>query len=501
MMKINGYKENFELFTSVDLHKTSKLIYPNKNNLSKDKYRDSLDKLLDELPLKDGMTISFHHHLRNGDYVLNMVMEKIAQRNIHDITIFASSLFPCHKPIVDLIEKGIVTRIYAAYISGPVAEAISFGKLEKVCVMHTHGGRVRLVESGDVKIDLAFIASPTCDKLGNISGKHGKSACGSLGYAVTDAQYAEIAVAITDNYVDHIDEYEIEGKYIDYIVSVPSIGDPKGIVSGTTQITRNPIGLKIARLAADVIRYSGYFRNGFSFQTGAGGASLAVSYYLKQIMREHQIKGSFASGGITGYIVEMLEAGLFDKLYDVQCFDLEAVRSIRENKNHIAISASKYANINDDAIVNDLDFVILGATEIDLDFNVNVTTSSTGIIMGGSGGHADTASGSKVTIIVSPLFNARIPLIKERVLCRTTPGESVDVLVTERGIAVNPKRTDLLENFKRTNLPIVSIEELKEITDKYLGVPEEIAFGDKVVAVIEYRDGTVIDMLIQKLNR
>lgn len=500
MMKLNGYKEHYELFSHVDLNKKTKLIYPKKSNLSNNKFRDSLDKLLDELPLRDGMTISFHHHLRNGDYVLNMVMEKIAQRNIHDITIFASSIFPCHKPLVDLIEKGIVTQIYAAYISGPVAEAISYGKLSKVCVMHTHGGRVRLVESGDVKIDIAFIASPTCDKLGNISGRFGKSACGSLGYAVTDAQYAEITVAITDNYVDYLNVYDIEGKYIDYIVSVPSIGDPKGIVSGTTQITRNPIGLKIARLTADVIRYSGYFQNGFSFQTGAGGTSLAVSYYLKQLMHEQQIKGSFASGGITGYIVDMLEEGLFERLYDVQCFDLEAVRSIRDNKNHIAISASKYANINDEPVVNDLDFVILGATEIDLDFNVNVTTSSTGIIMGGSGGHADTAGGSKVTIIVSPLFNARIPLIKDRVLCRTTPGESVDVLVTERGIAVNPKRIDLIDNLKEAGLPLVSIDELKTFTDKYLGIPEKINFGDRVVAVIEYRDGTVIDFLRQKIN-
>lgn len=461
-------------------------------------WQKSFSSLLDELAIQDGMTISFHHHLRNGDYVLNYVMGEIARKGVKDLTLFASSIFPCHAPLVEYIEKGIVTQIYAAFISGPVAEAISNGKMQKEVIMHTHGGRVRLVESKDVTIDIAFIAAPTCDINGNINGAYGKSACGSLGYAVTDAKFAKKTVAITDNLIDNLIDVEIEGKYIDYIYTLESIGESSGIVSGTTQITRNPIGLKIARLTSEVIEQSGYFKDGFSFQTGAGGISLAVSYYLKQLMLEKKIKGSFASGGITGYLVDMLEKGLFEKLYDVQCFDLEAVRSIRENKNHIAISASKYANINDDCIVNDLDFVILGATEIDLDFNVNVTTSSTGIIMGGSGGHSDTAAGSKVAIVVSQLFNARIPVIKDKVICKTTPGRTIDVLVTERGVAINPLRVDLIERLSKTNLPIKTIEELKDISDKIVGVPEKIHFTDKKIGIIEYRDGSIIDYLYMK---
>ncbi|QVK19619.1 citrate lyase subunit alpha [Mycoplasmatota bacterium] len=486
------------MYKEVRKEKNEEVLKPSKNNQSKEKYRRNLQGLLDELEIKDGMTLSFHHHLRNGDYVLNMVMEEIVKRGVKDITIFASSIFPCHSPLVDYIEKGIVTQIIAAFISGPVAEAISQGKMKKVAIMHTHGGRVRLVESGDVSIDIAFIAAPTCDEIGNLTGNDGISACGSMGYAVTDAHFAKTTVVITDNLIDKLDDIEVEGKYIDYIVKVDSIGDCKGIVSGTTQITKNPIGLKIARLTTDVIHHSGYFKNGFSFQTGAGGTSLAVSYYLKQLMIKENIKGSFASGGITGYIVDMLEARLFDKLYDVQCFDLEAIRSIRENENHIPISASKYANINDDCIVNDLDFVILGATEIDLNFNVNVTTSSTGEIMGGSGGHSDTANGAKVAIIVSQLFNSRIPVIKDKVICKTTPGETIDVLVTERGIAVNPRRKDLIERFKKTNLPLKTIEELKAISDSLVGIPNQIHFTDKVVGVVEYRDGSVIDFLYQK---
>ncbi len=497
-MDILGYKKDYQLFAGTRSKIKPSIIKSSKNNQSNNKKRLSIKHVLDEIALKDGMTLSFHHHLRNGDYILNMVMEEITRRNVKDVTIFASSIFPCHKDLVKYIEQGIVTQIYAAFISGPVSEAISEGKLKKVAVMHTHGGRARIVESGELTIDLAFIGAPTCDQTGNITGKIGKSACGSIGYAVTDAHFAKTTIAITDNLVDELDDFQIGGQYIDYIVEVDAIGDSKGIVSGTTEITKNPIGLKIAKLATDVIKYSGYFKNGFSFQTGAGGTSLAVSEYLKKLMKDENIKGSYALGGITSYIVDMLKEGLFEKLYDVQCFDLGSVESIATNPNHIAISASKYANILDDCLINNLDFVILGATEIDLDFNVNVTTTSTGEIMGGSGGHSDTAYGAKVTIVVSQLFNARIPVIKNKVICKTTPGETVDVLVTERGIAINPLRTDLVEKFKNTNLPIKTIEELKAISDNLVGIPKEIDFDDKIVAVVEYRDGTVIDVIHKK---
>ncbi len=497
-MEINGYKKEFELYSYGHGNKKQKKVQTTKKNSSLYKIKKSVSDLLDEINIQDGMTLSFHHHLRNGDYVLNMVIEEIAKRNIKDICLFTSSIFPCHEPLVEHIKKGTVTQIYAAYISGPVANAINNGLLQKPVIMHTHGGRPRIIESGEVTIDVSFIAVPTCDQKGNINGSIGKSACGSLGYAYTDAYYGKHTVVITDNLVDKLDEIHIEGQFIDSIITIDSIGDASKIVSGTTKITQNPIGLKIARLTTEVIKHSGYFRDGFSFQTGAGGTSLAVADYLKALMLQEKIKGSFASGGITGYLVDMHEKGLFEKLYDVQCFDLEAIRSIRENPNHIPISASKYANINDDCIVSDLDFVILGATEIDLDFNVNVTTTSIGEIMGGSGGHSDTAFGAKVTIIVSQLFNARIPVIKDKVICKTTPGETVDVLVTERGIAVNPKRSDLIEKLEKTNLPLMTIEELKNISDQLIGVPQDISFTNDLIGVVEYRDGTVIDFLYKR---
>lgn len=461
------------------------------------KVLNSIDEALNKIELKDGITISFHHHLRNGDYILNMVMEKIVARGIKDITIAASSIFPVHEPLVKYIRDGIVTGIIASYISGPVAESISNGELKKPAIMQTHGGRGRAIESGDIKIDVAFVAAPTVDTYGNINGVSGNAACGALGYAVADCQYADTVIAITDNLVPYpACPIEIDQTYIDYIVNVECIGNPAGIVSGTTQITKDPIGLKIAKMASKVMKVSGLVKDGMSFQTGAGGISLAVAKELENIMITEGIKGSFASGGITGYIVEMLEQGLFQGLMDVQCFDLKAVESYRKNLTHQGMSASMYGNPhNKGAVVNNLDIVILGATEIDTDFNVNVTTGSDGVIMGGSGGHSDTAAGAKLTVIVSNLIKARLPVIKDRVTTATTPGESIDVLVTERGIAVNPRRVDLLEKLKETNLPVMTIDELKELAENMTGKPRKIECEDKVVAVVEYRDGTVIDLV------
>lgn len=457
----------------------------------------SIDDALDKLGIKDGMAISFHHHLRNGDHVLNMVLERIAERGIKNLTVAASSIFPIHAPLVKHIENGVVTNIVASYISGPVAKAVSTGKLKNPAIMQTHGGRSRAIESGDLHIDVAFVAAPTSDPYGNINGLNGKSACGALGYAVSDCQYADQVVAITDNIVPYPNcPIEISQIYVDYIVEVESIGDPEGIVSGTTKITKDPVGLKIAKMAAGVMKASGLIKEGMSFQTGAGGISLAVAQELKEIMEKEGIVGSFASGGITGYIVDMFREGLFRYLFDVQCFDLKAVESYTQSHKHQRMSASMYGNPhNKGAVVNNLDIVILGATEIDTDFNVNVTTGSDGTIMGGSGGHSDTAAGAKLTIIVSNLMKARLPVIRDKVTTVNTPGETIDVLVTERGIAVNPKRQDLIEKLKETNLPIMTIEELKAISEKLTGNPKAIETEEDIVAVVEYRDGTVIDVI------
>lgn len=465
------------------------------------KYSEDLDAVLDRLSLQDGMTISFHHHLRSGDYVLNLVMEKIGKRGIRNLTVCASSLFPCHTSLLPLIEQGIVTKIITAYVSGPVAQMISEGKVQEICILHSHGYRATMIETGEVSIDVAFIAAPIASESGDLSGSEGPSSCGVLGYAIADAWYAKQVVAITD-YIQMPADIEIPNYCVDYVVKVAKIGDPNGIVSGTTKITRDPVGLRIAGMTAKLIQEAGYLKDGFTFQTGAGGISLAVAKEVRDLMVKHQIKGKFASGGITSYLVAMLEEGLFEELYDVQCFELDAVRSIAQNANHHKMSASKYADIlNADNIVNQLDVVILGATEIDLDFNVNVTTGSDGMIMGGSGGHADTAAGAKLAIIVSKLVSSRISVLTKRVTTITTPGDTVDVLVTDRGIAIHPRHQELIHHLKNnTNLPLVDIAELYEMAIQLTGVPAEVSFDDQIVAVSQYRDGTMLDVVKKVRN-
>lgn len=457
----------------------------------------SIDDAITAVGLKDGMTVSFHHHFRNGDYILNTVMEAIARRGIKDITLASSSLSTIHEAIIPYIEQGIITAIETSGARGKLGKLLTEGALKKPVIIRSHGGRARAIEAGELRIDVAFIGAPCCDTYGNINGINGKSACGSMGYAMVDAAYADQVVAITDNLLAHpIYPISIPQTQVDYIVELESIGDPKGIASGALRISKDPKELVIAEYASRIIEHSGYFSEGYSLQLGSGGAALAAARFIREKMKERGITGSFGVGGITAPFAEMLEEGLFKSMFDVQDFDIPSIESLRKNPNHVEMSASYYANPhNGGPIVNNLDFVILSATEIDVDFNVNVITDSNGIIMGASGGHCDTAAGSRVAIVVAPLLRGRLPMVRDKVHTIITPGETVDVVVTERGIAVNPKRQDLLDNLKKTNLPLMSIQDLQEIAYDLAGVPEPVEVSDEIVGVVEYRDGSIIDVI------
>ena len=464
------------------------------------KLKNSLREALEAAGLRSGMTISFHHHLRNGDHVLNMVLEEAARMGIRDLTLQASSIFPVHAPLIGHIQSGVVTGIETCYLSGPVAEAVSHGLLQKPVLFRSHGGRAAAIAEGRVHIDIAFIAAPSADPAGNLNGVAGPAACGSLGYAFADARCADTVVAVTDNLVPYpLAPVSIDETQIDYVAKVDCIGDPRGIVSGTTSMTRDPVALRIADYAARAMAASGLMREGFSFQTGAGGASLAVTEYLKPLMRERGVTADFGMGGITGAMVELLEKGYIRQLLDVQCFDLKAVQSIRDNPNHIEIPAIRYAApIKRGSAVDRLSCVVLGATEIDTDFNVNVHTDSSGGIIGGSGGHSDTAAGAALTLIVAPLFRARLPIVVDRAGCISTPGSTVDALVTQRGIAVHPRRADLKEALLHAHLPVYDIHDLQAMATRVTGVPDAPRQGDRVVGLVEYRDGSVIDRIYQQ---
>ena len=371
-------------------------------------------------------------------------------------------------------------------------------------MIRSHGGRARAIESGEVHIDVAFMGAPSCDCFGNASGSQGKSACGAIGYALVDAHHADQTVIITDNLLkgQFLYPYSIPQTDVDYVVEVEAIGDPEGIASGAIRITKNPIQLKIAQLAAEVVDQTGYLQEGYSLQLGGGGASLAVAQFMREKMLARGIKGGFGIGGATGIFTEMLQEGLFEIIYDTQTFDTTAAASLRDNPRHVEMTASFYANPWTDCIVNQLDVVFLSATEVDLDFNVNCMTDSNGILMGASGGHSDTAAGAKLAVIVVPLIRGRLPMIRDKVQTVITPGESIDVIVTERGIAVNPKRADLLEKLKGSNLPLYTIQELQQMSYDLVGKPKdiEVSQDDKdIVAVVEYRDGSIIDLVRKPL--
>ena len=269
-------------------------------------------------------------------------------------------------------------------------------------------------------------------------------------------------------------------------------------MSGATRFTSNPKELMIAEMACKVIIASGRFKDGFSFQTGTGGASLAVTRFLRDMMRAKKIRASFALGGITGSIVDLYEEGLVRKLLDVQSFDLKAAQSLRDNRFHQQISASYYASpYNEGTAVNQLDVVVLSALEVDCNYNVNVLTGSDGVIRGAIGGHPDTAYGASVSIIVVPLTRGRIPCIVKEAGTIVTPGKIVDVIVTDHGIAVNPMRKNLRKRIVDSGLPVFEIEELQQKAEKLVGISDPIPYTDKVVGVVTYRDGTVIDLIRQ----
>ncbi|MDZ7331760.1 MAG: citrate lyase subunit alpha [candidate division KSB1 bacterium] len=451
--------------------------------------------------IKDGMTISTHHHFRNGDLVANQIFDAAAEIGVRDLVWFPSASFPCHAPIIKHLESGVVHHIEGS-MNGPLGDYCSAGKMRGLGVLRSHGGRYQAIQDGEVHIDIAVIAAPTADPFGNANGLTGPSACGLLGFALADAQYADKVIVVTDNLVEFpCVPWQIHGNYVDHVVVLEKIGEPEKIVSGTTEITRSPDRLLIAELAAKFVKEAGILKNGFSFQAGAGGTTLAFAIFLKEMMKEMGVKARFVRGGSNQYLVQMLEEGLTDYILDGQTFDLEGVRSLRENPRHVATSPFTSYNYHGKGNFSSMvDVVVLGATEVDVNFNANVVTHSDGRLLHGIGGWQNCLF-SKCTILTIPSFRDRIPVIVDEVTTLCGPGELIDVVVTERGIAINPLRQDLIAATKNSSLPIRPIEEIKEEVEAICGgKPEKPKLGDKVVAVVKWVDGTVLDSIYQVLE-
>jgi len=472
---------------------TSCANYPKDGN----KVVPNLRKALERAGLCDGMTISTHHHFRNGDKVANQIFDTVAEMKIRNIRWFPSASFPCHAPIIKHLDAGVIHHLEGS-MNGPLGEYCSRGKMKGQGVLRSHGCRYRSVQDGEVHIDIAVIAAPTADPFGNANGLTGKSACGLLGFALADSQYADKVIVVTDNLIPFpCIPWQIHGNYVDYVVTMDDIGDSSQIISGTTRITRSPARLLIAEYTALLIKEAGIMKDGFSFQAGAGGTALAFVMYLKEFMKEANVKARFVRGGSTKYLVELLEEGLTDYILDGQTFDLDGVESMRGNPNHVNTSPFTSYNYHGKGnFASMVDAVVLGATEIDVNFKANVVTHSDGMLLHGIGGWQDCLF-SKCTILAVPSFRDRIPVIVDSVTTLCGPGELIDVVVTEKGIAINPRRKDLLKALKGSNLPIRPIEEIKKDVEQICGGAPSLPKVDKehVVAAIQWVDGTIIDVV------
>lgn len=458
----------------------------------------SLEDAIRKSGLRDGGTISFHHHFREGDKVILQVVGTLAAMGFKDLTLASSSLNNCHAGLIEHIRNGVITRIYSSGMRGQLAREISAGGLlDEPINIHSHGGRVALIQSGELTIDVAFLGVSACDEYGNANGTSGRSHCGSLGYAMVDAEHAGCVVMLTEELVPYPHgPASLRQDQVDYIVQVDEVGDPSKISVGAARMTSNPRELLIARRCADVMEYGGLFEDGFSLQTGSGGSATATTRFLEDRMRRHGITARWALGGITGPICDLHDKGLIETVLDVQGFDTVAAENLASSPRHFEISANEYASpFSLGAAVDELDMVILSALEIDLDFNVNVVTGSDGVMMGASGGHCDAAAGAKLAIITGPLLRGRIPTVVEKVTTLVTPGANVGALVTDYGIAVNPARPELEANLREAGLPIVTTQELYDTAIRIAGKPKPLEFGDKVVGLIRYRDGSVIDVV------
>jgi citrate lyase subunit alpha/citrate CoA-transferase len=457
----------------------------------------TLKEALIKAGLKDGMTVSTHHHFREGDLVANMVFDCASELGIKNLCWFPSASFSCHSYLLKYLEDGTISHIEGS-MNGPLGRYCSEGKMKKTAVLRSHGGRFQAIQDGDVKIDIAVIGSGCADSFGNANGVNGPSASGSLGFAMGDAQYADRVIVVTDHMVPFpCIPWQIQGNYVDFTVKVDKVGIPEKIVAGTTQVTRSPDRLLIAEMTARFCEATGIIHDGFSFQAGAGGTALSVGNYFAAIMRRKGIKARFARGGSNKYLVQMLEEGLVEYILDGQTFDLEGVRSIRDNPKHVMTSPfSSYNYHSKGNFASMLDVVILGATEVDLNFNANVVTHSDGYLLHGIGGWQNCLFG-KTVILPVPLFRDRIPVIRDEVTTLCGPGELIDVIVTERGIAINPLREDLLEKAQGQGLPVKTIVQLKEEAEAICGIPRKPEFTEKIVAAIKWVDATILDMVRQ----
>lgn len=463
----------------------------------KNAHDSKLISLLDALKkcgLKDGQTISFHHQLRNGDYVVNETIDQIAEMGVKNLRLAQTALFPVHEPVIDHIKDGTISRIEGS-LNGNVGDYVSKQPLAHPVVLRSHGGRWAAVRNDELHVDIAIIAASAADNRGNCTGLLGESAFGPICYSQVDAMNADHVIIVTDNLVSRPCAFqEIDERYVDYVVEIDQIGNPEHIVSGSLKLTEDPTKKHIAKQCIDLMDATGLIKDGLVFQAGAGGISLTALQYLKETLEKKKVVASYAAGGFTKFIADMQKEKLVEHAYGLQCFDVDSVKYLKETRRLIT-DIGHYADPSTKGrYLDGLHATMLGATEVDTSFNVNVNTHSDGRLLHGIGGHQDSASGAFLTMITIPVFRKSIPVIRENVTTVSTPGDVIDAIVTDQGIAVNPCRKDLLDRINGS-IDLVSIDELKQIADDETGGPPEVHLGEEIVGITKWRNGELLDVI------
>jgi len=453
-----------------------------------------LSDALKKCKIKDGDTLSFHHQLRNGDFVINMALAAVQELGIKDIRMAQTAMFNVCEPVIDHIKNGVINRIEGS-INGIVGDYISKNPLLYPVVLRSHGGRWAAVKTGELHPNIAIISASAADERGNATGIIGPNAFGPISYSQVDAMYADYVIIVTDNIINYPNKFqEIQERSVDYVAKIDKIGDPQNIMSGTTKITEDPMKLQIAHDCVDLMDAAGLIKDGMIFQSGAGGISLAAMKFLGEKLEEKDVVASTATGGLTKLICDIYQAGRVKNIYYSQVFDGYSVKFVQEDLG-LPADIGHYADpTSKGRTIDGLDTVVLGATEVDVNFNVNVNTHSDGRMLHGIGGHQDTAAGSSLCIITCPIYRKENPIVREKVTTITTPGDVVDAIVTNEGIAINPKRQDLIEKAK-DKLKIVPIEDLKNMAYDATGGPKELEFTDQIVGMTKWFDGTVLDLI------
>ncbi len=474
----------------------------------------TLDQVMEVIA--DGDTISYPHYYRTGDNGLKAIVDKLREHGKKDIKLYGNALFDNTDPwLIEAVRDGVIGGIYGNVYRKMGSYVVKGELLPWVSIGYSHGNRVRKLQTGEVSVKVAFGPVPIADIHGNANGVMGKEEelCGPVGLFSADAEYAEYVCLLAGTVSDRIImPTPISMETVDFVVPFEAPGLSAGIGSGTLDIAKarsNPFNAMVAENVTRVARAAGVVQDNFAFQVGSG-AGLIVLENIRQMLKESRIQANFSIGGITSLHVDMLEEGTVRNLMHGQLFEPspKVFHSFRNHPGHHEITTAYYASIaNKESAVNMLDLAVLSALEVDLEFNLN-TVCAGGRIIGGIGGGQDVAAGADLTIIFLPLATGKngkgFPKVVDKVYTRTTPGEVVDVVVTENYVAVNPNSTssyknNIIEKAGEFGVNLVSIEELHqkslEKAAEFGTTPPPAETTDEVVHIIEWRDGTLLDTI------